>query len=61
MSGLMGSAAVSQMLYGFLVKHFVKLAGLSPPALEHLDALTPVRIVTCSDVSVMGCKAQLVC
>lgn len=39
-----------QLLYGFLVQHFVELAGQSPPALAHLDALTPVLVAAAAEV-----------
>lgn len=39
-----------QLLYGNLVQHFVGLAGGRPPALAHLDALTPALVAAAAEV-----------
>ena len=39
-----------QLLYGYLVQHFVGLAGGRPPALAHLDALTPALVAAAAEV-----------
>jgi hypothetical protein len=43
-------AVCLQLLYGFLVQHFVELAGGQPPLLAHLDAMTPAIVATAAEV-----------
>jgi nucleolar protein 14 len=39
-----------QLLYGYLVQHFVGLAGARPPPLPHLNALTLALVAPAAEV-----------